>query len=174
MNLYKYFLVFFLCCSCFIQSQEISNDSILSQTVDSVFFKLKKELTQAIDADNDTIVLQKYIEFADFYKKSGAVNEAIVNYQIADTILKDKKDTLRVYLKLQIGAVNFSVKQFEIAKSAYKEALEISEKIDYIKGEALAQSAIGSCFEKQGNYNKALFHQYKVYLFLKKYTIILD
>ncbi|EIJ38710.1 hypothetical protein JoomaDRAFT_1701 [Galbibacter orientalis DSM 19592] len=161
MNLYKYFLVFFLCCSCFIQSQEISNDSILSQTVDSVFFKLKKELTQAIDADNDTIVLQKYIEFADFYKKSGAVNEAIVNYQIADTILKDKKDTLRVYLKLQIGAVNFSVKQFEIAKSAYKEALEISEKIDYIKGEALAQSAIGSCFEKQGNYNKALFHQYK-------------
>ena len=78
MNLYKYFLVFFLCCSCFIQSQEISNDSILSQTVDSVFFKLKKELTQAIDADNDTIVLKGIARENEFTVGFGSCSGQVV------------------------------------------------------------------------------------------------
>ncbi|MCF8713239.1 tetratricopeptide repeat protein [Joostella atrarenae] len=153
-----FFIFFLLNVSRFYGQQD---ENIATSNVDSVFFKLKKELSTALENNNDSLAVIKYIEFADFYKNNGAVNEAILNYQKALSYPSPKADTLVVYLNLQLGAINFSVKQFSAAKTYYFEALHISESINYIKGNALAESALGSCFEKQQNYEKALLHQNK-------------
>ncbi|MEL4308567.1 tetratricopeptide repeat protein [Joostella sp. CR20] len=162
MNFYKVILFFLLLNVSNLYGQEVAtNYSSTQQSIDSTFFKLKDELTSAIEQQNDSLTTIKHIEFANFYNNSGAVNEAILNYQKASDLLQHTDDTLKVYVKLQIGSINFFIKQFEIAKQAYLEALQDSRAMDYTRGEAMAQSALGSCFEKQGDFKQALVHQQK-------------
>ncbi|MCX2681811.1 tetratricopeptide repeat protein [Galbibacter sp. EGI 63066] len=140
-------------------SQQIEQQDSLSQEIDNEFLKLKHNLEDALKQENNDIIALHYTVFADFYKKNGAVNEALANYRKAIELLPDSKDTTVVYIQMRMGEIHFSLKHMETAKEYFYKALGVSKEIGFTKGEAMANSNIGSCFEKTFDYKNALRHQ---------------
>ncbi|MDG3582590.1 tetratricopeptide repeat protein [Galbibacter pacificus] len=142
-----------------LNAQHLTTDSLLSKQVNSRYLELKHALESARASENDSLIANSYLQFAHFYKKTGAINEALANYQQAEKYKPHIKDTALVDLYLQMGKIHFSVKHYQTASKQFLKALQLSKTIEYIKGRAMANGYVGSCFEKLSNYKDALKYQ---------------
>ena len=81
-------------------------------------------------------------------------------YKLAlDHIDKNMINSLLVDLKNDIGHIYMGMNNYKAARIFFEEALVNAEKINYLKGKAIAQGCTDITFEKQGNYLEALEHQ---------------
>ncbi|OED38488.1 hypothetical protein AB832_04575 [Flavobacteriaceae bacterium (ex Bugula neritina AB1)] len=134
-----------------IQEQE-------KKEIDTKFLKLKKQLAAAIKDGSSSLIAQKYLQLGTFYKDASMYNEAIVQYNNALFLVKEE-DTLRVRLHNEIGKIYVSSKNNDKAKEYFNEGIAISLVSKYVRGEAVAKGLLGSCYEKEGAYLKALSYQ---------------
>ncbi|MCM5661888.1 tetratricopeptide repeat protein [Galbibacter mesophilus] len=151
------FLLLFI--SLVANSQQKGFPELKINEIDIEFSKLKDNLAAAKEKKDTTEIALAYLHFAHFYKNVGALNEAIHHLLEAARFFKEKISVLAFNTKMEIGHIHFTLKHFITAKHFYSEALLISQKLNYKNGEAKAEGALGNCFEKQSDYEKALLHQ---------------
>ncbi|SFC87269.1 tetratricopeptide repeat protein [Algibacter pectinivorans] len=110
---------------------------------------------------NDTLAITKqYILLADLYKYLGIDSEAIKNYHLAKDI-HTKKDTLSVYANNQIAAIHLKLNKYTKALNYCNANIPLARLIKYKKGLASAYAILGSVYEKQKEYNTAIYNQRK-------------
>ncbi|WP_417362337.1 tetratricopeptide repeat protein [Galbibacter sp.] len=134
------------------------DDTTNTTWADSVYVKLKDSLQLAKELDESELIAQSLIAFGDFYKRNGAVNQALLNYQKAADYLS-KEDTSLVYIQLQSGIIQFRLRQYPSALDYFNKGLGLSQSIGYKNGEAMCAGFIGSCYEKLSIYDKAIVYQ---------------
>ncbi|MEZ4976303.1 MAG: transcriptional regulator [Flavobacteriaceae bacterium] len=164
MNLKGLFLLCFFLTQAVANAQE--NDAGL-QEMDSLISDLKETLELAETTNDSLEKVRAHIQLADFYKKMGIANEAIQHYYQALEIHKPK-DTIFVYIENNIGAVNLSLKHYEISKEHLNKSLQTAEKINFDKGRAISYMLLGSVAEKKSNYDLALEYQERSLVIFKQ------
>ncbi|ALJ05790.1 hypothetical protein APS56_11920 [Pseudalgibacter alginicilyticus] len=132
--------------------------------------KLKAALHRAKNLEDTLKMAQGYNHIADFYKQLGLDSEALKNYHLAQE-LHVKKDTFFVYTTNNIASIHHDLKQYDHARHYLEQSIMVSENIQFSKGLAVANTLLGSVFEKQGDYKKALQYQEQS---LKTFKILND
>ncbi|WP_194766634.1 tetratricopeptide repeat protein [Tamlana sp. I1] len=121
--------------------------------------KIKEELAKAAHKNDSVKMADGYLHLADFYKNLGLDSEALKNYKTAQE-LHVKKDTFFIYANNNMAAIHHKLKDFDEAKGYLNESVMASEKINFKKGLATANTLLGGVSEKLGDYDKALSYQY--------------
>lgn len=138
-------------------NQELRPDSIQFK-VDTVYFIKKKQLEKAYDAQSPGLIAEKLFNLGEYYQEALLFSEAIEQYNEA-LRTTSKKDSLRVKLYNNIASIHLLHKNFREAKYYLQKAIQISKEINFMPGLGIAEGALGTCYEKEGDYLKALEHQ---------------
>ena len=86
--------------------------------------------------------------------------EAIDQYTSGLKIAEQhRQDSIQIILKNRIGHIYLSLKNYDKAELFLVESIESAQKHQFLKAEAIAEEILGTCFEKESNYLKALEHQ---------------
>lgn len=125
---------------------------------DSSFYRYKDELEEAKKTGAVTTIIEKHIQLGDFYDNSEIYTEAVDQFTQALQIARPD-DTVTVVILGHLGKVNISLKNYSRAHLYLKRAENLSGRLHYKKGLALTAGLLGSCAEKQGNYEEALSYQ---------------
>ena len=127
---------------------------------DSIFFELKSELEEAKKGASSLKVAKSHWELGEFYRNTGVYSEAVEQFNQSLKLLGTlPKDTLQVIVNNCIGKVHLSTYKFGLALQYFTEGANISNVLGYTKGRAVSKSLLGTCYEKEGNYVKAVEHQ---------------
>ncbi len=126
--------------------------------IDTKFLALKNGLAVSKKKGIPSLIAQEHFQLGTFYQHARMYNEAIEQYNSALVLVKEE-DTLRVCLNHEIGKIYLSSKNNDKAKEYFNESIAISLASKYVKGEAIAKGLLGSCYEKEGKYLKALSYQ---------------
>lgn len=150
--------------SCFlfinVFCQESSSDYTFSnKKLDSTFFYHKKQLKIAQRENVSAHLGLRYWELGEFYFKVGVYSEAIAQFNKALNHLEKSKDTLHTIVINSIGLVELSLKKYQQAEVYFREAIQESIELNYKRGQAASKSFLGSCFEKEKQYDKALKYE---------------
>jgi tetratricopeptide (TPR) repeat protein/DNA-binding CsgD family transcriptional regulator len=141
-------------------TQNLEKDYTFSnRKLDSTFYHYKRQLEIAKKENSSSSLALKHSELGEFYFKVGVFSEAMDQYNKALSRIQDHNDTLLVVINNGIGQVELSLKNHEQAEVYFNEALQESIKLEYARGQAISKGLLGSCFEKKGEYEKALKHQ---------------
>lgn len=146
-------------------SPSTSLENVVNQE-DTVYIHKKKELEEAYRKKTPHLIALKHYELGNYYREALLYSEAIEQfYKGLETL--PEQDPLRVDLLNSIASMYIAHKNFEKAKTYLERSVVISNKINYQKGLGVAESALGTCFEKKGDYLKALEHQQNSVLIFK-------
>lgn len=158
-HLLLFFLVFSFC-SAAVRGQDTKIDPTFpNRKLDSTFFYHKEQLKIAQRNHQPSYLGLRHWELGAFYFKVGVYSEAMDQFKMALHNLNNPKDTLAVVVKNSIGQVELSLKNFDQAEIYFGEALQEAILLNYIRGQAISRGHLGSCFEKKGQYGKALGYQ---------------
>lgn len=133
---------------------------------DSVYMLKKRQLERAYKNESPQTIALKHYELGEYYRTALLYSEAIEQYYESLRVVPER-DSLRVDLTNTIASIYITHKNFDKAKDYLDESITVSKKINYLKGLGMAESALGTCFEKEGDYLKALEHQQKSVLIFK-------
>ncbi len=125
---------------------------------DTVYFSKKKQLEKAYATDSPKLIAESHYDLGKYYQEALLFSEAIEQYNEALKITSEK-DSLRVNLNNKIASIHILHKNFTEAKDYLQKAIQISKKINFMPGLGIAEGALGTCYEKEGEYLKALEHQ---------------
>lgn len=124
---------------------------------DTLFNVLKKEVELAKTTSNTKKLVEKQYLLGKQYAENHINTKAVESFNNAIAYYKNNTpDTLLVGLYDEMGSIYFSSHNYASAINYFSDALEISKKINYVKGKAKALSKLGNVNEKEGNYIKAL------------------
>lgn len=142
---------------------------VSSQYNDSLFFEYKRQLNKAKKVGDNIEIAKKYIQLGDYYQSVEVNTQAIEKYNDALSVLEKYSPKLQVRVKNKIGLSYINLKNYSKSREYLTESIQISEENQLKLPLALAESLLGTIFEKQGNYLQALQHQNKS---LELYTSI--
>ncbi|WP_417884858.1 tetratricopeptide repeat protein [Zunongwangia sp.] len=163
MKLFSFSVLFFI-----FQLLLSQNSSI--EYTDSIFFEYKRQLTQAKLDGNIFQVAKKQVHLGDYYQSVEINTQAIERYNDALSVLKDQFSEFQVIIKNKIGLSYIELKNYAKSREYLNESILISEKNNFTEQLAFAESLLGTTFEKETDYLRALKHQNKslqLYLDLK-------
>ncbi len=134
---------------------------------DTVYFDKKKQLEKAYASKSPRGIAESHYNLGKYYQEALLFSEAIEQYNEA-LGLTPKKERLRVNLNNNIALIHLLHKNFPTAKYYLQEAIQISKEINFISGLGIAEGTLGTCYEKEGEYLKALEHQQNSVLIFDK------
>jgi tetratricopeptide (TPR) repeat protein/DNA-binding CsgD family transcriptional regulator len=143
--------VFFLFC----QETEQYNENTL--TIDKTFIALNENLKNELTSDNQKAIAEAHLELGVFCQENGVFIEAINQFNTALSILKNKiHDTLYLNLLNRLGAIHLDLKNYDTAENYFQKGIIDASELHNNSQLACSKSNLGICFEKKGNYIKAL------------------
>ena len=131
------------------------------QSTDSIFFQLKGALDSAYEMGDEAEIAQKHVQLGDYYHSIEINTQAIEHYNQALSVIENRNPKLEVDIKNKIGLSYIALRNYVKSREYLNQSIRISEEIKLNKQLALAESLLGTTYEKQGNYLKALEHQNK-------------
>lgn len=150
-------LVFFIFSNQVAGGGPVGEEPHFKEKADSIYLSLVQQLNDAKKNNSPGLAAQKYLQIGAFYQSSNLYSEAINQYNEALKLLKNpQEDSLYVLLNNGIGEIYLELNNFELAKSYFKEAVEVAIKQGYTRGEATAKGFLGTCYEKTNAYAEAL------------------
>jgi len=142
------------------RGQNNASTRLFDGQTDATFFTLKSNLERLSQGSETDSIAQGHLELGEFYRKTGVYSEAMDHYNKAMGYIEaSANDTLYSILNNSMGKVHLSLNKFELAKQFFHEGLRSSNSLGYLQGQAVSKGLIGSCFEKQGDYPRALDYQ---------------
>lgn len=157
---FKILYLFFILLSTCAMAQKVPEFQFSVASKDSLFYEYKKQLKQAKESKSSQKVCAIYIQLGKFFKHSGIFPEAIDQFNEASIIAKElKNDSLQIAIQNEFGAIQLLLKNYGKSKEYLAKNIVRAEKLDYKKLAAVAHELMGTCFEKESNYEAALEHQ---------------
>ncbi|MFC4220921.1 tetratricopeptide repeat protein [Flagellimonas marina] len=142
-------------------AQQTTIDLTSAKTSDPTYLELQKQLEQSKSKPKfPKQIAQSHLKLGEYYRSLGLYSEAMEQYNRAlEQIGTDFNDTLYLTLNNNIGRVYLSQNNFELAEQHFTDTMNTTVNLDYGKGQAESMALLGACYEKQGEYNKALAYQ---------------
>ena len=151
----KHLFLFFL-----LSCLSLGKGALLWGQSDSLFWAYKQQLEEVKGGGEAEQIAEKHLQLGEFYREARAFSEAIDQYNEAFKLIGTHyRDTLSIILSNSMGKVHFELDNFDLAKQYFKDAIEWSNELGYLRGQAVAKSLLGTCFEKTGDYLEALNYQ---------------
>ena len=144
---------------CISGQEQVKSYTFPNDKLDSTLFHFKKQLEIVQRKDQTSLIGLRHWELGDFYYSVGVFSEAMDQFNKALSHTKAQKDTLHVLTKNSIGLVELSLRNYDQAKIYFMEAFQESLDLNYVRGQAFSKGYIGSCLEKEGDYENALKYQ---------------
>jgi len=138
-----------------------------------------KNYSEALDYYNKSIAISEEIKDfvskgealckkGEIYEKMGRVEEAMMLYQQSLEVLENHGNSFyQIDTLINLGSLNFKLDKPSLAEEYLERAVKSAKKISASKKLYAAHLALAQCYEKQGNYKKAIKH-YKLYYMLEK------
>ncbi len=141
--------------------QEFQIDFSPARTSDSTFLQLQKRLEASKKhPDQPQEIVQSHIGLGEYYHALGLYSEAMDQYNGAlEQMGTDLSDTVYITLNNNIGRVYLSLNNFELAEQHFTDTMNRSLELNHSVGQANSMALLGACYEKQGEYDKALAYQ---------------
>ncbi|MFD2099880.1 tetratricopeptide repeat protein [Flagellimonas iocasae] len=142
-------------------AHQTSIDITSAKTSDPTYLELQKQLELSKSKPNfPKQIAQSHLELGEYYRSLGLYSEAMEQYNRAlEQIGTDFNDTLYITLNNNIGKVYLSQNNFELAEQHFTDTMNTTVNLDFSKGQAESMGLLGACYEKQGEYDKALAYQ---------------
>ncbi|MDC6365408.1 MULTISPECIES: tetratricopeptide repeat protein [Flavobacteriaceae] len=142
-------------------SQQQDKGLLERKVSDSIFETLHQQLaTSKEQPHSPQKIAQNHLNLGEYYHTLGLYSEAVNQYnQALEQIGANSSDTLYIALNNNIGRVYLSQNEFELAKQYFADTMNASVDLGYTSGQAISMGLLGSCYEKQGHYEKALGYQ---------------
>jgi len=158
---FSYFFIRFFSIFCFFSStlkaQFQENLAHNRKEVDAIFFNLNENLKQ--EQKNGTpyaIAIARY-QMGVFCQEHGVYTEAIDQFHKAMLLVeKQEQDSLYSNLFNRLGSIHMELKNYDTAETYFQKGIIASKTKSSL---ALSKSNLGACYEKKGNYIKALAYQ---------------
>nr|WP_299387070.1 tetratricopeptide repeat protein [Allomuricauda sp.] len=130
---------------------------------DSTYAVLKERLEVSLKLPEQPLpIVQGHINLGEYYHKMGLHLEAMNQFNLAlGKLTPQKMDSLYTRLNTNIGKVYLALNNFSLAQQYFEDIEASANERKDLKVQATALGLLGSCFEKQGIYPKALEHQEK-------------
>lgn len=128
-----------------------------ARPVDTTFVHFKEALAQAKEQGNASDEAKIDLKIGEYFYGMGLYAEAMDHYNQALELLSGSmKDTLYLSLNNNMGKVYLSQHNYPLAKHYFEDALNGFQQLRNTKGMAVSQGFLGACYEKMGEYEKAL------------------
>ncbi len=138
-------------------SLQIGPDS-LKVYEDTIYLQKKRALEKAYATQSESEIVALHNDLGDYYQNALLYSEAIEQYnEVLQNITGFGADSLKFSIYNKIASIHLQHKNYSKAREYLQEVFQ-PEKKTYMQ--AVAEGLMGSCYEKEGNYLKALEHQY--------------
>lgn len=162
-----FWLFVFLYNPIWILAQEKNTN--LESNLDSTIYNYQQALETKQKESNVSEILNIQLHLGEVYESSGLYTEALRIYNEALSHPNiEQFPTYRIDFHTNLGRVHLKIKNLEIAISHFKNGLKLTSKRVEQKKYAILKGYLGSVYEKQGEYLKALECQKESLLFFEQ------
>ncbi len=138
----------------FSQADEARQTHNYNAAIEQYTAVLNQTDANAEDSEIRALRLAALREIGMLQRRSGQHNEALATYEQYHREAKDSRQ--QIIAITQLGQQFTSMGQYDQALQKHKEALQLSETLNYVNGRAQAYLGLGSTYFYLGNYDEAL------------------
>ncbi len=151
------FSTFFILNVWLLVSQELEQPQKKLSTIDQAFVLLNQNLKNKLKSNNYYEIAEAHFKLGAFCQENTVYTEAINQFNKGRLLLENKThDSLYLDLVNRLGIIHLILKNYVTAEGYFEKGIVGALQLNDKKQLAYSKSNLGTCFEKKGNYVKAL------------------